>query len=212
MTDIAKIREEKYTQLKKKIDKQSFRAKHLLRVMRYQHKRYFGTELPDGDHLVNVCRGVVLQAKKISSHNDWWYKNKSEFQSVQQIVNDLETQIKDLTEYRQLVQEEAQQRIDKWEKTAFIDGDEIRIDNIIKRLIAQDDNDLPLPDDHDTAKQVLEQAVRCMGALLSLGHIERKKIVQCKFEKLLVQFHRKFFYNTEKEVAVQLIEGINKGS
>ena len=48
-----------------------------------------------------------------------------------------------------------------------------------------------------------------MGALLSLGHIERKKIVQCKFEKLLVQFHRKFFYSTEKEVAVQLIEGIN---
>lgn len=53
-------------------------------------------------------------------------------------------------------------------------------------------------------------AVRCMGALLSLGHIERKKIVQCKFEKLLVQFHRKFFYSTEKEVAVQLIEGINE--
>lgn len=212
MTDIAEIREEKYTQLKKKLDKQNFRAKHLLRVMRYQYKRYFGTELPYGYSLANECRSVVTQAKRISEHNDRWYKNKSEFQSVQQIVNDLETQIKELTEYRQHIQEEVHQQIEKWEKTAFIDGDEIRIDNVIKRLIAKDDDDLPLPDDHDTAKQVLEQAVRCMGALLSLGHIERKKIVQCKFEKLLVQFHRKFFYNTEKEVAVQLIEGINKGS
>lgn len=66
MTDIAKIREEKYTQLKKKLDKQNFRAKHLLRVMRYQYKRYFGTELPYGYSLANECRSVVTQAKRIS--------------------------------------------------------------------------------------------------------------------------------------------------
>lgn len=209
MTDIAEIREETYTQLKKKLDKQSFRAKHLLRVMRYQYKRYFGTELPYGDSLANECRSVAAHARRISTHNDRWYKNESVFELAQRTINGLEIEIRELTEYRQRLQEEVHQQIEKWEKTAFIDGDGVRIDNIIKRLISKDDNDLPLPDDHDTAKQVLEQAVRCMGALLSLGHIERKEIVQRKFEKLLVQFHRKFFYNTEKEVAIQLIEGIN---
>lgn len=212
MKDIAETKEEKYTQLKKKLEKQGFLAKRLIRVMRYKYKCYFGTELPNGDAFVNECRRTISRVNDLQARNDWWYKESENFTDTdRRTVSRLESQLKELTEDRANLQRRIHQRFDDWEKGAFINGDEIRIDNIIRRLIAKDDEeDLPLPDDHDTAKQVLEQAVRCMGALLSLGHIERKKIVQCKFEKLLVQFHRKFFYSTEKEVAVQLIEGINE--
>lgn len=209
--ELMEIKEEKYAQLKKKLEKQGFLAKRLIRVMRYKYKCYFGTELPNGDGLVSECRRTISRVNDLLARNDWWYKESENFtETDRRTVFNLENQLKELVEDRVNLQRRIHQRFDEWEKGAFINGDEIRIDNIIRRLIAKDDEeDLPLPDDHDTAKQVLEQAVRCMGALLSLGHIERKKIVQCKFERLLVQFHRKFFYNTEKEVAVQLIEGIN---
>lgn len=209
--ELMETKEEKYTQLKKKLEKQGFLAKRLIRVMRYKYKCYFGTELPDGDGLVSECRRTISRVNDLLARNDWWYKESERFtETDRRTVFNLENQLKELMEDRANLQRRIHQRFDDWEKGAFINGDEIRIDNIIRRLIAKDDEeDLPLPDDHDTAKQVLEQAVRCMGALLSLGRIERKKIVQCKFEKLLVHFHRKFFYSTEKEVAVQLIEGIN---
>ncbi len=57
MKDIVETKEEKYTQLKKKLEKQGFLAKRLIRVMRYKYKCYFGTELSNGDALLTSVVG-----------------------------------------------------------------------------------------------------------------------------------------------------------
>ena len=79
MKDIAETKEEKYTQLKKKLEKQGFLAKRLIRVMRYKYKCYFGTELPNGDGLVSECRRTISRVNDLLSRNDWWYKESERF-------------------------------------------------------------------------------------------------------------------------------------
>lgn len=202
MKDIAETKEEKYTQLKKKLEKQGFLAKRLIRVMRYKYKCYFGTELSNGDVFVNECRRTISRINDLQARNDWWYKESENFTDTdRRTVSHLEKQLKELMEDRADLQRRIHQRFDEWEKGAFINGDEIRIDNIIRRLIAKDDEeDLPLPDDHDTAKQVLEQAVRCMGALLSLGHIERKRSFKVNSKSFLFSSTASSFIALKKKL------------
>ncbi|EFI3751537.1 hypothetical protein HH607_005906, partial [Escherichia coli] len=147
MKDIAETKEEKYTQLKKKLEKQGFLAKRLIRVMRYKYKCYFGTELSNGDVFVNECRRIISRINDLQARNDWWYKESENFtETDRRTVSHLESQLKELMEDRVNLQRRIHQRFDEWEKGAFINGDEIRIDNIIRRLIAKDDEeDLPLP-------------------------------------------------------------------